>query len=265
MNLSGPLSLIVSVLGVALTFLLYYLPSILGKRMSWVRLRRGKHYWFLLFNTSRRIITKEDVYKNLFFERIGIHNCEIVSKSGVDSADLIPAEEKIDIAFECMEPKAFIVIELQTLSVKPRPELKGYLKDGDIRRWFEKPTVGFSLVSHTYFFELLISFIMGVAAGVITYTSYHYSGRDIGWIVWLVSTVLGLVFSLVIHFCRRVPTPVYKKALKSVSEKVWPIIRRIIRIVNNQCRLLVLEALAAVPYSIRCFGIAFGDIWRGNK
>lgn len=163
--LSIYLSISLFLLSILVSIQVYYSQSSFAKRVSWCRRTRKNKSWIVLFNGSKRILLKEDVYDKapLTIDIGHYENPEIIGWELFDKEPkLVELDKKqVRIDFKHMEPNAFLVIEMNGGRVPKAPKtprvpyLKGHLIDGDIneKRWKDM-TISHNLVFYLFFLLL---------------------------------------------------------------------------------------------------------------
>ena len=221
--LSVYLSLFLFFLSILVCIQGYYSQTSFSKRLSWCLRSSKDKSWIVLFNGSKRILLKDDVYgKTPLTINVGdFQNPRII---GWELFDKNPELKKTDdpkqvrIDFEYMEPKAYMVIEFDGKRVSKSPSLNGHLADGDINK---KPWWGMS-ITHNFFFYL---FWMLLPWGIYLFFLFRALCKDCfvfdGYLLGF-TIVCSIIIFLILysaHTFRRIPYLSFKKAKKIIRKQ----------------------------------------------
>lgn len=221
------LSLVLGIFSLVVSLLIYYAQTTKGRRVCWYRTSYKNHYWILLFNTSRRLLIREDMYKPIIIKCREFSRIRLIDNYRIDSLHLQKEDGGIKVDFEYMESRAFCVIELH--SNKWVPRIIGFIRDGDIvnrRMWL-------GVISHMGFgVGLIISILASLlGSGLIILGLDDITEKAI--VVCLVSSfVLGIGLYTFLESFRRIPDEFFKDAYRSVKERKRELRRRKERINN---------------------------------
>lgn len=184
-----------------------------------------------LFNGSKKIILKDDVSPNNPFRIYlkDMKSCQLVEPGTppkvIQSFPVEPKNGPSEDSFakvtfgDYLEPGAFKIFEMETKPGKNKPELNGYLKDGIVR------TKGWALMvaSHSWWFPILL--LTAIAGFAYVYILHHAADSIADdsciyiWLTILLAALYSLCFWIAVCLFRRVPSPSFRKARKTILDR----------------------------------------------
>ena len=114
------LSLVLGIFSLVVSLLIYYAQTTKGRRVCWYRASYKNYYWILLFNTSRRLLLSEDIYKPVIIKCREFSRSHLIDSDRTESLHLQKIDGGIKVDFEYMDSRAFSVIELHSTKWVPR-------------------------------------------------------------------------------------------------------------------------------------------------
>ena len=206
---------VIGLIGFALAIMIYYIQTLFIKRVSWARTSKGNHSWIILINGSKKILNREDISQTnpLTISLKNMKSCEIIDSTSsshtvnnfhVDS----PNQDKAKITFEYMEPGSFQIVEMETTGPqKNKPELIGYLNDGDrVDKWW-----WLIRWTHTLIHYVIWAAIVSVAA--YSFIIHQAHGEEVcSWLAIILSCCYGCAIQIYTHLYRRIPYKTLREA-----------------------------------------------------
>ena len=137
------LSLVIAIYAFITALLLFVAQTENYNRISHYWKKKGNRAWLVIFNSSRRHLIGEAMYKPLSIDHNGMTKVDPILTSGsVEKAhlDLDTQSDRFVLDFSYMAPKSAIIAEFKDVETQERPELHGVLKGGRLVKcyfWFD--------------------------------------------------------------------------------------------------------------------------------
>ena len=211
------ISLVLALYAFVTALLLFVAQTENYNRVSHYWMQKGERAWIVIFNSSRRHLIGDDLYRKLSIDHSDLTIKKVLTSGEVEGATMAldVVSDKYVIDFSYMSPKSAIIAEFTAPENSGRPEMQGILKGGRLVKcffWFDDPT-------HSVFLNLLayIGFCVLVIGGLLYLRSVDVVKQG-PFIVYAVATI---ILSVGVYLFFRKNRRIFVKQYREVRREMW--------------------------------------------